>query len=194
MNTTALILCAGRGTRLRPLTYFVPKPALVFDRLSIIERTLIELFLNGINRVFINLHHLPEKVKRSITFPVTNLYEPELLETAGAIREYAQYFSDPFFVINGDTILTDFSFKRMMDFHRESKKLATVFTKYTLTRNGGVFVFSKEALEYIPHKKLCSIHKDWLPKLGGKVAIYRQGDYEDIGTWKKYIKAKLKYG
>ena len=63
---TAIILCAGFGRRLRPLTNKVPKPLLKVGRISLLENTI--KLLNGlnVNQIFLNSHHLNKQIKRFI--------------------------------------------------------------------------------------------------------------------------------
>lgn len=110
----AMILAAGRGKRMRPLTDHTPKPLLPVSGKPLIEYHLEKLQSAGYHDVVINLHHLGEQIRErlgtgdrfglSITYSVE---DPELLETGGGIHHALPLLGDgPFLVINGD-IWTD---------------------------------------------------------------------------------------
>ena len=61
---TAIIMCAGFGKRLKPLTNKVPKPLLKIDNKSLLENTIDLLFKLNINKIFLNSHHLSQQIKR----------------------------------------------------------------------------------------------------------------------------------
>ena len=119
-TTTAMILAAGYGQRLRPLTDQIAKPLIKFNRRSLIEHHLISLTSAGIKRVVINLHHLGEQIPKLIgdggQFGVEIVYSWEreqALETAGGIRHALPLLgNDPFLVVNGD-IRCDIDFSRL---------------------------------------------------------------------------------
>uniref|UniRef100_A0A6M3LW66 Putative nucleotidyltransferase n=1 Tax=viral metagenome TaxID=1070528 RepID=A0A6M3LW66_9ZZZZ len=105
----AIVLCAGLGTRMRPLTDHTPKCLLPVGGKPLLHHTLERLAEAGVTDVAINLHHLPacitNDIKRGWQFGlrVTYSYEPELLGTAGAIKRLAWWLDDePFFVVYGD--------------------------------------------------------------------------------------------
>lgn len=108
----AVILCAGLGTRMRPITRGIPKCAIPFLGRPILHWTLSALEEAGIRRVFINLHHLPEAVmscaetyngKMEILFSL----ERDILGTAGFLRPLENRIAgDTFFVVNGDVIFS----------------------------------------------------------------------------------------
>ncbi len=107
---TAMILAAGRGERLRPLTDRVPKPLLQVGRHRLIEYHLMSLASIGVHRVVINIAHLAEQIQHTLgdgsRYGVEILYSmepPGALETAGGIRNALPLLGrDPFLVINGD--------------------------------------------------------------------------------------------
>jgi NDP-sugar pyrophosphorylase family protein len=120
----AMILAAGFGTRLRPLTNTVPKPMVPIMNRPILEHTIHLLRTHGIQDIAINLHHLPEIIQDHFgdgkDFGV-NLhwsYEPEILGTAGGIKK-AQEFLDgeAFLVINSD-VVTDCDLSKVISFHK----------------------------------------------------------------------------
>lgn len=113
----AMILAAGRGERMRPLTDSCPKPLLQVGKEPLIGWHLIRLKQAGITEIVINHAWLGEKIEAcigsGIQYGVNIAYSPELnggLETAGGIATALHLLgNDPFLVVNGD-ILTDIDF------------------------------------------------------------------------------------
>jgi mannose-1-phosphate guanylyltransferase len=129
----AVVLVGGFGTRLRPLTYSVPKPMLTVGHVPIIERLIANLVRGGVTDVTLALGFKPEPFLEA--FPdgtcagATLRYavEPEPLDTAGAIRFAADAagIDDTFVVANGD-VLTDLDIGALVAFHRANHADATV--------------------------------------------------------------------
>jgi len=128
---TAVILSAGLGTRLRPLTDTCPKPMVPVAGVPLLERTVRHLAAHGVTDICINLHHLPEVVLTHfgdgeafgarLHFTVEN----ELLGTAGALNAFRQYLTGPFLVWYGD-VLSEFDVTAFTRYHAEKGGLATV--------------------------------------------------------------------
>ena len=103
-----MVLAAGLGTRLRPLTEDKPKCLVPLAGRPLIGWTLEWLRRAGVTECVINLHYLPEKVQQFVGdgsgygLRVTYSYEPELLGTAGAVNKVASFFDTPFYVIYSD--------------------------------------------------------------------------------------------
>ncbi len=116
----AMILAAGRGERLRPLTDSTPKPLLRVRGQPLIERHVQALAQAGIERIVINLAWLGAQIRGYLgdgaRYGVTIVYSdetPHALETAGGIFRALPHLSpDPFAVVNGD-IFTDFPFETL---------------------------------------------------------------------------------
>ena len=113
----AMILAAGRGERLRPMTDTTPKPLLQVRGRPLIERHVMALAHAGIGRIVINLAWLGSQIRKYLgngaRYGVTIVYseeQPRALETAGGIfRALPHLAPGPFAVVNGD-IYTDFPF------------------------------------------------------------------------------------
>ena len=109
-----IILAAGLGKRMQPLTLKKPKPLLEIRGKTLLERA-IELLINhGVEELSINIHHLGDQIEKYISklkfranIKISN-EKQQLLDTGGGVKKGAQRFKDnPFFVINPDTLWTE---------------------------------------------------------------------------------------
>ena len=108
MIDTAMILAAGRGERMRPLTDTVPKPLITVAGRSMIERSLDRLFAYGIRNVVVNVHHLGQQIADRIGDRVRIVVEDRLLDTGGSVLNALPLLGDkPFLVLNGDGLWRD---------------------------------------------------------------------------------------
>lgn len=127
----AMILAAGEGMRLRPLTLETPKVLLSVGEKPLIGYTLSWLKNYGITEVAINLHHMGEKIKEFLgdgsRFGMKVSYSPEetLLGTAGGVKRMEHFFNGAFAIVYGD-ILTDFDLRDMIRFHSKKEAIATL--------------------------------------------------------------------
>lgn len=114
---TAFVLCAGWGERLRPLTDQIPKPLVPICGVPLCEFALARLVAAGVERIVINTHRLPGEFKRLFPeypgpsnyagVPVFFRHEPELLETAGGLKNVDDLLlPGPVVVHNGDILTT----------------------------------------------------------------------------------------
>jgi MurNAc alpha-1-phosphate uridylyltransferase len=128
----AMILAAGRGERLRPLTDRIPKPLLQIAGEPLIAHQLRWLARAGIGDVVINLHHLGDAIAAALgagaAYGVRIAYsrEPTRLETGGGIVKALPLLgAQPFLVLNGD-IWTDYPFERLQIGHDDDARLVLV--------------------------------------------------------------------
>lgn len=128
----AMVLAAGLGTRLRPLTLDRPKPLVAVHGRPLIAYNLLLLRRYGVTEVIINLHHHGEALRAALgdgaAFGVRILYSPEdpLLDTGGAIKNAAPLLGDDdFLVLNGDTII-DLPLDTLIAAHRAHGAAATL--------------------------------------------------------------------
>lgn len=113
----AVVLAAGRGTRLRPWTETLPKVMIPVGGKPPLERHIERLRAAGIEDIFINLHHLPEAITGRFGdgegwgVRIRYAYEPELLGTAGAVKNLERDLAGgPFLVVYGDnTVDADYA-------------------------------------------------------------------------------------
>lgn len=117
-----MILAAGEGTRLRPLTVDRPKPMLPVAGRPMLEHIIAWLRYYGITKIVINLHHCPEVAMKYFgdgsSFGVEIIYSVEetVLGTAGGVKRAASFFDGPFVLVYGD-VLTELDLKVLVDFH-----------------------------------------------------------------------------
>lgn len=129
----AMILAAGLGTRLRPLSHKIPKPMIPVLGIPMIQHTLNLLKSAGITEVMINLHHLPGDLKAYLKkqkdFKISFSMEKKLLGTGGGILKAKPFFgNERFFVLNSD-FLSDINLEDVLSFHLEKKALVTLVMK-----------------------------------------------------------------
>jgi mannose-1-phosphate guanylyltransferase/mannose-1-phosphate guanylyltransferase/phosphomannomutase len=139
-----MVLAAGLGTRLRPLTYEITKPMVpVLDR-PVMEHIVDLLDRHGFQEVIANLHYFPDTIREHFGARLEYRYEPELLGTAGGVRACAGFFGDePFLVISGDA-LTDIDLAALAARHREAGGIATLAVKKVSdTREFGVVLHDR---------------------------------------------------
>src|SRR5579859_3458121 len=130
----AMVLAAGLGTRLRPLTNDRPKALVEVCGRTLLEITLARLRDFGIHDVIINVHHYADmvidRVKAAGNFGMHIEFSREdvLLDTGGGLKKAAWFFSgstdDPFILHNVDVIST-IDIQRMVEVHKERNSLAT---------------------------------------------------------------------
>lgn len=121
-RTTAVVMAGGRGERLQPLTFKVPKPLLTVGRTTILERLLEGLFQAHVDDVWLAVNYLAELIEDRIGdgagqgVRVRYLREHEPLERAGALSLLPEPPEGPLLLVNADQI-TNLNFARMVDYH-----------------------------------------------------------------------------
>ena len=128
----AMVLSAGYGTRLWPLTEDRTKPAIPILGKPLVGYVAEYLAGFGVNEIIVNLHHRPESVREALgngsKFGVKLRYveEPEILGTSGALDNAREFFEkDTFVVVNGK-IITDIDLSAAFETHRKREALATL--------------------------------------------------------------------
>lgn len=131
----AMILAAGFGTRLRPLTNILPKPLVPLLNRPLISYALDLLARAGVGQVAINLHHLGGKIESALGdgsdfgLRVTYSHEQEILGTGGGLVKMRSFLEGgTFLVLNGD-ILTGVDLGRLLEFHRRRRAAATMLVR-----------------------------------------------------------------
>jgi len=130
----AMVLAAGLGTRLRPITYEMPKPMVPVLNRPVMEHIVRLLARHDFKETIANLHWFPELIQAHFGdgtgFGVELTYSPEeqLLGTSGGVRNVAGFLGDSFLIISGDA-LTDIDLTAMREFHESHDGVATLATK-----------------------------------------------------------------
>ena len=104
-----MILAAGFGTRLRPITHTLPKPMVPLCNRPLIAWAVESFHAAGVHDLIVNLHHLPEVLERYLRDRYDRIefsYEEQILGTGGAIRRVRPLLTgeEAFFLVNGDTV------------------------------------------------------------------------------------------
>jgi len=133
----AMILAAGLGTRLRPLTDTIPKALVTVKGKTLLEHSIRYLKSNGVSSIIINIHYLGEQIIDFLAehdnfgseIAVSDERD-QLLDTGGGIRKAAWFFreNDPFIVYNVD-VISDLDLAKVIDYHICSNALATLVVR-----------------------------------------------------------------
>lgn len=106
-----MVLAAGLGTRLRPVTFTMPKPMVPLCNYPLIGYAIRSLLRAGVRQIVVNTHHLPEQIERWVrtefgaSADLAFSFEPEILGTGGGVRNVRHHLEgDDFFLLNGDTV------------------------------------------------------------------------------------------
>lgn len=127
----AMILAAGVGSRLDPLTRNIPKPLVPIANKPVIEHIIENLKEYGFDDIVINLHYLPHKITERLGqgekwgVNIRYSYEEEPLGTAGGVKKNQDFFDGTFLVIGADD-LCDIDLGRVLAFHQEKKAKVTI--------------------------------------------------------------------
>jgi len=140
MSCKAMILAAGLGTRLRPLTDDRPKALLEFRGVPMLEQVIKKLKNSGFREIIINVHHFPEQIMDFVSskdhFGIRIEFSDErdkLLDTGGAIKHARWFFDDTPFLVHNIDIYSNIDLKAMYRFHLKHAPLATLAVKERLT-------------------------------------------------------------
>jgi mannose-1-phosphate guanylyltransferase len=131
----AMVMAAGKGTRLRPVTDLVPKPMAPVANRPVLHHILRLLKRHGLEEVVLNLHHLPEAITgyvgdgSALGLDVRYSFEPELLGTAGGVKKNEDFLGAGTFVIMSGDALTDIDLTGLLAAHRRYGSIATIAVK-----------------------------------------------------------------
>lgn len=143
----AMILAAGIGKRLRPLTDTIPKPLIPINGKPLIEYVVDQLKLYGVAQIVVNVHHHSQKMiqffKDNNNFGLEVEFSDEsqqLMNTGGGIVKAKHFFSkkEPFLVYASD-VITNLNLDKMLAFHKENKSLVTLAVKDRETTRSLIF-------------------------------------------------------
>jgi mannose-1-phosphate guanylyltransferase/mannose-1-phosphate guanylyltransferase/phosphomannomutase len=130
-----MVMAAGLGTRLRPLTYDVPKPLVPVANRPVMEHILMLLCRHGLGPLIANLHWFPDTIRdrfgdgSKVGVDLTYSYEEELLGTAGGVRNVAEFFGDEPFLVMAADALTDIDLAALRAAHDANDGIATLAVK-----------------------------------------------------------------
>ena len=150
----AMILAAGLGTRLRPLTDSIPKALVKVGGQMLLEQAIGHLETYGVKEIIINVHHFANQIsdylEKNRNFGLQIVLSDEtdqLLDTGGGLKKASGFFNDgePFIVRNVD-IISDIDLGKMMEYHKNSAALVTLAVRKRETSR--YFLFDRE-------KRLC---------------------------------------
>ena len=151
----AMVMCAGEGTRLRPLTYVLPKPLVPIANRPVLEYTLLNLKKHGIHEVVINLSSTNKIIREyfkegsALGLKIHYSLEKNILGTAGGVKNAEHFFqTDPdpnILIVSGDN-LTDINFSKFIKFHKEKKAVGSIAVTQVDSRfEYGVTLLKKES-------------------------------------------------
>lgn len=144
-----MIMAAGLGTRLLPLTDPLPKPMMPVLNTPVMEYSIRLLQMHGVSDIVANTHYNPAYIMdhfgngSDFGVNLTYSFEEQLLGTAGGVRNNRHFLNETFFVLSGDA-LTDINLTAMYEFHKKSNSLVTIALKAVRDVSGyGVVVTRK---------------------------------------------------
>lgn len=166
----AVLLSAGLGTRLKPLTNKLPKVMVPINGKPGLEYVIKNLKSQGIEDFLINTHHFPEKIVNyfkagsGFGIKVNYSYEQEILGTAGALNNFKDYLKERFLVVYAD-VISNIQFKEALKIHKKNKAEATIILDsqrsqkgkgVVLTEGNRVIDFVEKSPTLIPGAKINS--------------------------------------
>ena len=162
-----MILAAGLGSRLQPVTNNIPKALVDVGGKTMLERTIRHLKQYGFDELIINLHHFPDKIKNYLEehhhFDANITFSEEksaLLDTGGGLKHASWFFNDDFpFLIHNVDVLSDLNLKKVYEHHLNQDALATLVVQERST---------SRYLLFDPQNRLCGWENT---KKGRKVVI-----------------------
>ncbi len=129
-----MILAAGLGTRLRPITDTIPKALVEINGKTLLEHSIDHLKLFGVKEIIVNVHHFPDQIisflKKKKNFGLAIEVSDErdqLLDTGGGFKKASPFFEggEPFVIRNVD-VLSNMDLGAMLSFHKKHKPVATL--------------------------------------------------------------------
>ncbi len=129
--TDAMLLSAGFGTRLKPLTLKKPKPLIEYTGKPMIEHVINKLISSGITKIVINTHYLSEQIEDyfnmyNFNAEIILVHEKQILGTGGAIKNAKRYLTASHFLIHNADVISDIDIGKMFSQHIQSGAFATL--------------------------------------------------------------------
>ncbi len=164
----AMILAAGKGTRLKPITNSRPKALVEVNGLPLLQLLIKRLVSFGFDEIIINVYHFADQIvsflqhHNNFGIRIEISREGSLLDTGGGLKNASWFFNDdqPFLVHNVD-VLTNLDYRKLMNFHRRSRSLASLAVRQRDT---------SRYLLFDTHNLLCG----WQSKNTNETILVRQ--------------------
>jgi len=142
-----MILAAGKGTRMLPLTENMPKPLIKIQGVTLLEHTIRYLKYYGVDEIIINVHHYPEQiiefVKEKKSFGIRIEFSDEsheLLDTGGGLYKARWFFNSPQpFILTSSDVITTLDLKALTDRHVSMNSLVTLAVKHRKSSRDFIF-------------------------------------------------------
>jgi NDP-sugar pyrophosphorylase family protein len=143
----AMILAAGKGTRMLPLTETKPKPLIEIQGVSLLEHTILYLKYYGVDEIIINIHHFPEQIisfiNKNKSFGIRIEFSDEsgeLLDTGGGLYKARGFFNnkEPFILTSSD-VITDLNLNDFYASHQKNNALVTLAVKHRKSTRDFIF-------------------------------------------------------
>ena len=137
-----MILAAGLGKRMQPITLKTPKPLIKIGNKSLLDRAIELLIGHGVDEIAINIHHLADQIKffinkKKYKAKITIFHEQEmLLDTGGGIFNATKSFKEPFIVVNPDTLWSNAyssELRDLEDLYFQRKKTSLLLVNKSLS-------------------------------------------------------------
>lgn len=160
-----MILAGGFGSRLRPITYSIPKPLLPVGRRPIMEIQIDQLRKAGFNKIYVATGYRSELIEAyfrdgsSLGVEITYSKETKRLGTASPIKLLEEFLDEPFLVLNGDVLLIRENFKDIYDHHLNLNYEMTICLKdYEVVVPYGVIEINEGYVNAVKEKPILKYH------------------------------------
>ena len=225
-DNCVVIMAGGLGSRLAELTKDRPKPLLDVGTKPMLETIIGRFVSQGFDRIFISVNYRAEMIEArfgngsELGARIEYIHEDKQLGTAGALSLLPS-LDAPIIVVNGD-VLTTVDFRKLLGFHTDSRKLATMAVSYHDVQvpfgvvdvqeqqvtgivekpvyryfvNAGIYVLDPQCLQYLPIAEFADMTTLFERMLadGNRVASYPLHEYwQDVGRMDDYLKANREF-
>jgi NDP-sugar pyrophosphorylase family protein len=130
LGIKALILAAGYGSRLRPLTDITPKPLLSYFGPTLLDHAIFRILKSGISHIAVNTHYLASQIEEHLSNyrydQILVSHEPEILGTGGAVNPLREWIGGDHLLIYNADVITDIDIRALVDLHLSSNTVATM--------------------------------------------------------------------
>jgi NDP-sugar pyrophosphorylase family protein len=191
-----MVMAAGKGTRLRPVTDLLPKPMAPVANRPVLHHILRLLKRHGFHEVVVNLHHMPEAIEgyfgdgSAVGLDLRYSFERELLGTAGGVKKNEEFLGTGTFLVMSGDALTDIDLTGLVAAHRRTGSIATIAVKEVADPSlyGVVVTDDDDRVVGFQEKPSREDARSHLCNCGIYVfepeilALIRPGEFDDFGT------------